>query len=223
MLDWIDQIGQFRVERCEIPRPGGAAYYPVAHSQLGVLHTTEGDTIEGAFAVLSQNRDAPHFIVGEGRILQCRPLSAQAAALHGNPPVYANKFAACQIEMVGRSSTSLWTPVPGTRGPAVAILAWAARADTLNIPLRVPVDAWQDDGSDCPLPWAANNRRRQAGVFPDQKGWYMHMEIPGQAPTWHWDCGALSRRQMLADAQAVLEGQAAWPDVTGGATGAENL
>jgi len=51
-----------------------------------------------------------------------------------------------------------------------------------------------------------NVRRIRAanGDFPKLKGWWMHVEIPGQAETWHHDCGALRRRDMLRMAQELL-------------------
>jgi len=41
----------------------------------------------------------------------------------------------------------------------------------------------------------------------------MHMEVPGQGPTWHYDCGALKRTVMLQMARDLLA------QVTGAAAG----
>jgi hypothetical protein len=194
--DWLTAIGDFPVTRKEIKRPGGKPYFNNSHTMIGVLHTTEGDTIDGAFATLAANHSAPHFIAGNGKIYQCRPLSVQAAALV-NP---ANTQAALQIEMVGHSKQTLWTPPDSSRLPVIAIMRWAA-GEPLTIPLQRPTDAWLDDCSDCPLPWAVNNNKRRtaSGIWPIKKGWYMHMEVPGNN---HWDCGALRLRDMLAEAAA---------------------
>ncbi|HEX8174460.1 MAG TPA: peptidoglycan-binding domain-containing protein [Pyrinomonadaceae bacterium] len=217
ITDWPAKIFDFEVERREIPRKGGKPYYAIAHSQVGVLHTTEGNTVNAAWTTLSAHNSAPHFIVGENRIVQCRPLSKQAAALHGNPPFNANTNAALQIEMVGftggnpdfaKHAYDPWIPADNVLKPTVAILAWAA-GNGLDIPLQVPSPAWTDDGMDCPKPWAVNNRRRlQAahGLWPAAKGWWMHMEVPGQGPTWHYDCGALKRTVMLQMARDILTG-----------------
>jgi hypothetical protein len=43
------------------------------------------------------------------------------------------------------------------------------------------------------------------GLWPIKKGWWMHMEVPYQQPTYHWDCGALKRTKMLEMAQALLD------------------
>ncbi|MDQ2974832.1 MAG: hypothetical protein M3R69_05390, partial [Acidobacteriota bacterium] len=76
---------------------------------------------------------------------------------------------------------------------------------------------WRDDNSDMPLPWASgptknhpNNKmnvrriRAATGDFPKLKGWWMHVEVPGQPEMWHHDCGALRRRDMLRMAQELL-------------------
>jgi hypothetical protein len=198
---WIDRIGDFTVERKEIPRPHNAPYFNNSHTMLGVLHTTESDTIKSAFDTLLAKHSAPHFIAGEGRILQCRPVTKQAAALKPSSSYNPNTDAALQIEMVGRSKQTLWLPVAGSREPTVAIMRWASN-DPLNIPLQRPIDSWLDDCSDNALPWAVptNARRKAKDVWPKAKGWYMHMEVPVND---HWDCGALRLRDMLADAAQV--------------------
>lgn len=196
MPQWVDRIGEFDVQHREIKRPGNKPYYINSHTMIGVLHTTEGDTVDGAWTTLNASHSAPHFIAGEGRIIQCRPLTAQGSALKNTAPWYANTQASIQIEIVGRSRQKLWLPSDSSLLPTIAIMKWAS-ADPVNIPLRRPSDTWLDDGSDCPLPWAtASNHRRQAkNIWPSQKGWYMHMEVPGND---HWDCGAMRLREMLA-------------------------
>lgn len=209
MREWLDDIFGFAVEHREIPRPHGRPYYPIAHTRIGVLHTTEGSTIEGAYRTLRDKSSAPHFIVGEDRIVQCRPINAQASALHGDAPFYANAMAAIQIEMVELSQQKLWLPEDPTLKPTVALLAWLALFEA-NIPLRVPYAGWLDDCSDVTRPWATNNSRRKflarlGNHWAQQPGWYMHLEIPGQAPSWHWDCGALKRTVMLQMAQQMVQ------------------
>ena len=192
---WVDQIGDFEVERAEIKRPQNRPYFNNSHTMIGVMHTTESGTVQSAFNALSSSHSAPHFIAGEGRILQCRPINVQGAALRSTNQYNPNTDAACQIEMVGFSQQTLWLPPDGSLRPVVAIMRWAA-GDPLNIPLRRPLDAWLDECSDCALPWAVttNKRRKTQDVWPREKGWYMHMEVPVNH---HWDCGALRMRDML--------------------------
>jgi hypothetical protein len=193
---WIDRIGPFEVERAEIPRPGNRPYFNNSHTRIGVLHTTEGSTVKSAFHTLSEKHSAPHFIAGENRILQCRPITKQAAALLSTQQYNPNTDAALQIEMVGFSKQSLWMPPQSSLDPVVAIMRWAV-GDPLNVPLKRPVDAWLDDCTDVKLPWAvSSNARRQAqNIWPKVTGWYMHMEVPVNN---HWDCGALRIREVLA-------------------------
>ena len=99
---WIESIGEYKVEWKEIKRPGGKAYVGVGHTMIGVLHTTQGDTIDPAYTTLAKSHSAPHFIAGDNRIIQCRPLFAQGAALEDGG-LKNNASAALQIEMVGRS------------------------------------------------------------------------------------------------------------------------
>jgi hypothetical protein len=188
---WVSRIGDFEVVRKEIKRPGNKPYFNNSHTMVGVLHTTEGSTVDGAFSTLAASHSAPHFIIGQNRILQCRPLTAQAAALKAG----ANTHAALQIELVAKSQETLWMPAEGSLRPLIATLGWASR-DPLNIPLQRPVEAWADDCTDVKKPWAVttNRRRLAAEVWPKAKGWYMHMEVPGND---HWDCGALRFREIL--------------------------
>lgn len=193
---WLKRIGDFDVERAEIPRPENRPYFNNSHTRIGVLHTTESDKVSSAFNTLKLKHSAPHFIAGEDRILQCRPINKQGAALLSTTQYNPNTDAALQIEMVGFSKQTLWMPPQSSLAPVVAIMRWA-KGDPLNIPLRRPVDAWLDDCSDVALPWAvsSNARRKAQNIWPKVTGWYMHMEVPVNN---HWDCGALRFREMLA-------------------------
>lgn len=197
---WIKRIGEFEVERAEIPRPGNKAYFNNSHTRIGVLHTTESDTVKSAFNTLKSKFSAPHFIAGENRILQNRPINKQGAALLSTKQYNPNTDAALQIEMVGFSKQTLWMPPQSSLAPVVAIMRWAV-GDPLNIPLRRPVDAWLDNCTDVALPWAvsSNARRKAQNIWPKVTGWYMHMEVPVNN---HWDCGALRLREMLAMAES---------------------
>jgi hypothetical protein len=224
VVDFPDKIFGIEVEKRVIPRKGGKSFMFNTHTQIGVLHTTENPSVESSFKSLNKSHSAPHFIVGEGRIIQCRALTHQAAALVGNGPVFANAQASIQIEMAtftggGKDSTTttkLWLPREEVLVPTVAIMAFCA-ANGIDIPLQVPTDDWKDNAADMPLPWASgptkkkpgtkmNTRRTRAakGDFPKLKGWWMHVEVPGQAETWHHDCGRLKRREMLRMAQELM-------------------
>ncbi|MEO7323745.1 MAG: hypothetical protein ABIW82_02855 [Dokdonella sp.] len=203
-ITWVDRIGTYDVVRREIPRPEGKPYYLNSSTLIGVLHTTEGNTVASAWSTLNASSSAPHFILGQNSIVQCRPLNVQGAGLRSNNANVANVHAQIQLELVGSSRTSLWMPVAGTLAPTIAVLAYCNKY--LGIPLTVP-NNWPDDVSDMPLPWAIRNRRRrqaETGLWPIEKGWWMHLEVPYQSPTWHWDCGALRRTELLAQAAAAV-------------------
>lgn len=205
-ITWVDRIHTYKVERHEIPRRDGKPYYLNSSTLIGVLHTTEGTTVDGAWNSLSKDYIAPHFIAGEGRIVQCRPLNVQGSALRSGNANTANVHAQIQIEMVAKSKETLWLPKERTLQPTVAIMAFCSKR--LGIPLKIPYN-WPDDCSDMPQPWAANNRRRRQaarGLWPIEKGWWMHLEVPYQDPTWHWDCGALQRSTMITIASILVPG-----------------
>ncbi|HKV40470.1 MAG TPA: hypothetical protein VJX67_14750 [Blastocatellia bacterium] len=204
-MDWVTQeVFGFKVEIKEIRRPDGQDYLPTLATGVGVLHTTEIPSVEETWHLLNDKYSPPHFITGESRIIQCRPLGAQGAALRTNAPHAPNAEAQVQIEQVAFSRRSPWLPDLPTLRPTVALMAYCST--TLGIPLRAP-NNWPDNWSSVPEPWDADNQRRQlaaAGLWPTEKGWWTHMEVPWQEPTWHWDCGAIKRSEMLAMAAALL-------------------
>jgi hypothetical protein len=224
---WLDDMNGITVEREDLHSAHGLR--PASASGIGVLHTTESSTLDsalGEFRKVSAN--APHFVVGEGRIVQCRPVWARAGSLRDNPPHAANEHAQIQVELVAFSQQKSWSLDPNTEGPALAVLAWCAQTGNLSksIPLVVPDPGWADDCHDMPLPWATDsNTRRQSGRFyaQDAAGWFEHVEVPYQAPppgqsgSAHWDCGALQRTELLKNAAAkvVSEGSGNPPTVSG--------
>lgn len=216
---WLDgqKLFGFTVEKHEIPRAGGKSYLPINQTtEIGCLHTTEGRTVASAIDAMDGDvsagkmPDPCHFIAGEGRLVQTRPLFVQAASLHAP----ANMFAFVQIEMVAFSKTTLWLPDDPTLKPAVALMAYCAQQKW--IPLQVP-NGWPDDIADVkPYPSTNNSRRRTAVanhwwpgtspnlIRPESKGWWEHMEVPFQGSSWHWNCGALKRSVMLQMAKDLL-------------------
>lgn len=203
MVEWLTSLYSFEVEHREIPRGGGKPYYPSSRPPRGILHTTENDDIDLAWRWLLESRSAPTFITGENRIIQCRPLGVQAAALRTNPPRLPNRDVWIQIEQVGRSQQQLYSLPGGTTRPTAAILAHFADAIPLQAPFRFPDSI--DDVK--PFPATDNTRRkRMATIWPNWKGWAHHMEVPWQAPSWHWDSGALRRSDLFALARQLREG-----------------
>jgi hypothetical protein len=204
MGDWLTSVYGFKVEKREIPRPGGKPYYTSPQGPRGILHTTENDDVDVAWRVLHDSGSAPTFITGEHRIIQCRPLSVQAAALRTNLPHLPNRDVWIQIEQVGRSQQKLYSLPDATMKPSAALMAYFADAIPLDVPLDFP-DAMTDVK---PYPASDNTRRKKmAAIWPNWKGWAHHLEVPWQEPTWHWDCGALRRKGVLIPMARALREQ----------------
>ena len=216
---WPTEVFGFAVTK----RPIGSGV-ALSHPVVGVLHTTEGSAAAGgderAWHTLSVNADPPHFVVDTDSIIQTRSLDETAAALRHSPelnpeyPGATNAFAV-QIEIAGSSAEDPWMPPAATLDRVVALVAYMSRYH--DIPLVVPNPEWKDDISDTPLPWAKRNPRRiwSETHFPNARGWYMHMEVPGQAPKWHWDCGAIGRTEILQRAAELIEGDSMWIEDVG--------
>lgn len=194
MARWWTRAGEYPIRRKESPRPGGQAYLPLGPARAVILHTTEGPSVEGAWGTLNEKAAAPHFIVGENRIVQCRPLTAQAATVHNHNGGFI------QIEAVGYSKLGLHDLTPETFKP-LAALADKIHVE-LDIPLRRP-DQWSDK-----LPagvWASNNPRRRSRLALSFHGWVGHIEIPDQEPSWHWDPGSFNYTALFAAARGKEE------------------
>lgn len=195
------------VVRDEIPRPAGKPYIPMAPTGVGVLHTTESRTLQSALASLHAKHSAPHFTVGEGRIVQNRPLGVQAAALV-DP---GNRRAFVQIEMVAFTGgppdlsihgqeRSSWLPEEPTLRPLSALLAYLATRGYVALKRGYN---WPDDCSDLKGQiWASqNNPRRRAAAYNRSTGWFYHLEVPGNT---HYDCGAMRFAEILAATNKLI-------------------
>jgi len=70
-----------------------------------IVHTTEGSTLESAFATLQANRSAPHFILevknGRRRLVQCIAINRAARALQHTGGPETNRANCIQVEVVG--------------------------------------------------------------------------------------------------------------------------
>jgi hypothetical protein len=103
---WLTRAGAFRVEHVPYPYLGSPVntYAPAK----GLLHTTQGSSIEGALSVFRVHY-APNFTVGADakkkvRILQHAPLGVMGHALANKAGgVETNRVVRAQIEIVGFS------------------------------------------------------------------------------------------------------------------------
>jgi hypothetical protein len=189
-IAWVDQIGPYKVERMEGPRPGGQPYLKLNDNPGFCVHTTEGSTVAGAVSTLRSNFSAPHFVVGEGRIVQMRPLTAQAATLVS----HNDRF--IQVECVGRANLKEHQLTVSTWAPLVALTRFVNQQ--CGVPLKRPL------GFSDQLPagtWANNNPRRQSGKALEGRKVVGHIDVPDQSPTWHWDPGSLDYSALFEQAR----------------------
>jgi Putative peptidoglycan binding domain/N-acetylmuramoyl-L-alanine amidase len=186
MLQWLTKAGDFTVEPI-----GGIPHFAqsvLADSpRAGVLHTTEGSTIEGAMSVF-KTHFAPHFALGKsasGRVVvyQLVPIGFIGAAL-----VTHNDLAIVQVEMVGFSKETAWFPDDETAAALAGLMA--ACRDEYGIPLWRP---WADGVYGMAT---ASDPHRNAGQFGKDAGWFGHGDVP--APDSHWDPGAFQWSRVFA-------------------------
>jgi hypothetical protein len=186
---WLDKAGAFTVEH--IPCPHFSQPVALDSARTGVLHTTEGGW-EGSLGVFKSHY-APHFMVGmdsslnKVRIAQLVQVGTIGAAL-----VTHNWLAIVQVEMIGFSKETPWTPDDET-AQALASLMAVCKAE-YGIPLVHP---WADGD----FGRAGDNPHRHAGKWGIVAGWYGHADCP--SPDTHWDPGNLQWSKILAAASAM--------------------
>lgn len=191
MLQWLTKAGDFTVEHI-----GGIPHFPQSvldgAPRAGVLHTTEGDSIEGAMSVF-KTHFAPHFVVGKDakgvvHVQQLVPVGFIGAAL-----VTHNNLAIVQVEMVGFSKETIWFPDAKTATALAGLMA--ACRDEYGIPLSHP---WPDGVYGKAT---ASDPHRNGGQFGKDAGWFGHGDVP--APDSHWDPGALQWSRAFAMAAEI--------------------
>jgi hypothetical protein len=210
-MKWIDgkQLGRFTVQKHELKRPGGQAYIPLAAPKVLIIHTTEGSTVAGALSTLGANFTGPHFVVGENRIVQTRPLDGEAATVHDHNDI------GWQVECVGSAKLAEHRLTPSTWEPLVELVRWVGEQ---GVPLKRP-DGWDDQLP--PGTWANNNPRRQSRKALSFRGLVGHIEIPDQDPSWHWDPGSLDYSELIAQATGTGDDDMAMDDYIAGSNAAQ--
>ena len=184
---FLETAGRFTVEQS--PCPHFSQPVNLSGPRTGVIHTTEGDSIDGALSVFKQHF-APQFLVGPSRILQLVQVGTIGAAL-----VTHNSDAIVQIEVVGFSKQTPWIFDDATLEPLAALLATIQHE--YGVPLHHP---WAD--GDYGL--YGDNPHRHAGKWGVEAGWYGHGDVP--EPDEHWDPGALQWSVLFAKAASLAGG-----------------
>lgn len=142
---WLTKVGPYRVEH--VPYSYLGAHVALSAPAKGLLHTTEGATIEGALSVFRQHY-APNFTVGPDthkkiRVLQHAPLGVMGHALaNKSGGVETNRVVRAQIEIVGFSVLDRkWLPAEPTLAALVELMF--ALEEACDIPRR-HVDVGRD-------------------------------------------------------------------------------
>lgn len=201
---WVSgQMFGIPVEHNEVKRPGGQSYLVLDEdSKLGNLHTSEGTDVDNLVAFLKLQGYAGQWCVGEGRIIQTRPVWAQGSLLLGGSAT--NSPMRMEVEQVAFSQFGApWTPAIATFGPICALVAFYNVE--FGVPLKVPDSRWKDDGSDIsPGYYGPNNRRTQAAAagLSNLEGWIHHCEVPQNL---HADCGSYNRTALFTAAQLLVD------------------
>lgn len=185
---WLRRVGDWRVEH--VPYDYLTGQVDLDAPPKGLLHTTQGSTIEGALSVFRVHY-APNFTLGPDarkrvRVLQHAPLGTMGQALaNKSGGVETNRVVRAQIELVGFSQfQAKWLPEGETLRALIALMDEVGQA--CNIPLaHVTVD--RD-----PAKWAKAT------------GWVGHRDCPEND---HVDPGSFDYRKAFDLIRARPGGQ----------------
>lgn len=147
----------------------------------GVLHTTEGSSVQGAVAAYRANNSWPHFTVGrDGVVHQHVGINVAARALRNLAGgVQTNRDSAIQIEVVGQASKPAW---PLIQVEAIRRLMRWVEKETGILPVGPAF-----------YPQAGVKRFTQ-DEWDLFNGWCGHQHVPENN---HWDPGAINLSTLL--------------------------
>jgi hypothetical protein len=192
LMHWLDMAFKYRIERQAVSYL--KENVDVQKPAVGVMHTTEVSFAEALKIFKTQN--APHFLVGAGRIIQFAPLGIMAHTLeHKKGTVETNRWARVQIEVAASSKRDLWQPDEATFDALASLAAYVEEA--ADVPLTRPWPDLLDKQQNWDTP---SNPRRAQNLWGKQAGWFGHVEVPGNS---HWDPGSLNYTALFARARAV--------------------
>lgn len=154
----------------------------------GVLHTTEGNTLEDAVTSFRGDNFWPHFTIEPKtlRIAQHLPLTIGARSLsdHATPE---NAAHCIQIEIVGKAAESpTWAP------EQLAFIRDVMRKieDEVPIPRQSGLRFLDAAGVN-----STPGNRMQVAAWKTFSGWCGHQHVPGET---HWDPGAIDIDALLS-------------------------
>ena len=187
-LDLLDESREIWVPNAEVIRAtaNGPKFLPL--SWRGVLHTTEGNTVEDAVASFRQTNFWSHFTIDfrAGRVVQHLPLNIGCRALSDHATA-ENAAHAIQIEIVGRAAESpTWAP------EQLAFIRDVMRSIETLVPIaRTSGRTFLDATGVARTP----GNRMSVTDWQVFSGWCGHQHVPGES---HWDPGAIDVEALLA-------------------------
>jgi hypothetical protein len=154
----------------------------------GVLHTTEGSTLDGAIGSFRQTNFWPHFTIAPKtlQIVQHLPLTIGARAL-SDKATPENAAHCIQIEIVGQAAeTPTWAP------EQLAFIRDVMRQieDLVPIPRQSGRTFLGSVGVN-----KTPGNRMSVNEWKVFSGWCGHQHVPGES---HWDPGAIDIDTLLS-------------------------
>ena len=195
---WVQEIGDFRVERITNVLRTGASV-DLSRPPVCVLHTTQC-TWDQAISRFRSELTTPTFQVGPRRIGQLTPLGEMAGALANlGGGVETNRWARVQIEIVFSVTDPPhrrpWLLDEALVAPLTALMRMLR--NDCGIPFERPFSAEpQMNGVLASVAYA----RRHSGKWGSEAGYFGHVEVPEND---HWDPGNLDYAKLFERASAL--------------------
>lgn len=176
-----------------------------AGPKRGVLHTTEGATLEGAISAYIKNNAYPHFTYERSRriVEQHIPINVAATALVNSAGgVETNRLGAIQIEIVGTCDPAnkdrmYFVPEMDQTGlnDLIALMMWIEEQTGIQ-PYAALVKSY-------PASYGSNNGVRFSGNFwHDFNGWCGHQNVPENL---HGDPGNINMTALMVRKAPEIE------------------
>lgn len=191
-LDWLP--GAERI----VTGKGGGTY--LGGPFRGVLHRTEGSSIEGALSVYRRVDVAPHLTVDlkRRRIVQHTPFTQASRSLENKPGgVQTNRQSTIQVEIVGFSAEAVRDSDDDVAWFGREVIGPISRA--FGIQLQAPTFYGPNCGWTLASPTA--KQRMSFATWNAFNGWCSHQHVPEQS---HWDAGEFKIHTAFAAAIPTL-------------------
>lgn len=187
-IDLSDESAEIWLAGAEIIKSpvNGPRFLPLPWR--GVLHTTEGSTLEGAISSFRSTNFWPHFTIEPNtlRVVQHLPLTIGARSL-SDKATSENAAHCIQIEIVGfAAQTPSWAP------EQLAFIRDVMRQIMYQVPIPRQSDRTFLDSTGV---GTHPENRMSVNEWKLFSGWCGHQHVPGET---HWDPGAIDITALLS-------------------------